>query len=180
MEARVVFGNTVDAMMNRALAGRMTPALRERLKLNGFDFDEPIRAGYPYESWKIWADIIAEEIFPELEVGERYRQLGRLVILGIRETTLGKAIEVLLRMIGPRRAMERMNRNYRASDNFTQVVITNLGPKSLQVRLNEAMDQPTYMQGAFEALIEFSGGKDVKVEIREVALPEVTYFIQWS
>ena len=180
MEERVVFGNTIDGMMNKALTGRMTPQLKSRLKLQGLDLDERIRAGYPYEDWKRWAGIVAEDVFPDLLAPERYRQLGRTVVFGIRHTTLGKAIEVVLQIIGPKRALERMNKNFRTSDNFSQATVTALGPRELHVHMNEVMDQPTYMQGIFEAIVEVSGGKNAQAEILSVSLPTATYRITWT
>jgi uncharacterized protein (TIGR02265 family) len=50
----------------------------------------------------------------------------------------------------------------------------------VQIAVNEVMDQPTYMQGVFEAVVEVAGGKDCQVEIFDVALPTASYRIRWS
>ncbi len=138
-----------------------------------------MKAGGPYEDWKRWCVVIAEERLAAEPEPERYRQLGRLMVLGIRNITLGKATEVVLWLLGPARALGRMNQNFRSSDNFSQATVESTGPCALLITVNEVMDQPTCMQGILEALVEVAGGKDVHVVIDREDLPEARYQIGW-
>ena len=179
-EPRVVFGNTVDGMMRKGIGDKLTPALKQKLKTEGLDLEAPTQAAYAYDDWKRWAAIAAEEVYPGLTVPARYHALGRAVVMGIRVTAIGRTVEAMVRLLGPRRTLGRMNRNLRTSDNFSMAILTDLGPRQVRVHINEVMDQPSYLQGVLEAIVELAGGKGVQVEIAEVSLPATTYLVRWT
>lgn len=53
---------------------------------------------------------------------------------------------MLLRVIGPRRALERMTRNFRSANNFSDVCVVSTSPKSAMLKVNDIFSaRPEYM-----------------------------------
>lgn len=176
----LVFEQTVEALFVRALGPRLTPRLRERLLQAGLAVDGPLLAAYPFEAWMAFLRIAAEELYPELPVDAGTRQLGVLYMQGYRETLMGRAILSLLRVLGPRRALQRATHNFRSGNNYTRTRLTELGPGHHALWMNEVGPYPGFTAGIIHAGLEVAGARDVRVEPEGHDGRACTYAIRWA
>ncbi|HLM43450.1 MAG TPA: DUF2378 family protein, partial [Myxococcaceae bacterium] len=103
----LIFEQTIEALFVRALGGRLTPDCKARLREAGLDVDQKIKPAYSLKSWMTFIRIAAEELYPGMPLEESTFKLGEAYIEGFRETMLGRAVLSLLRVLGPRRALNR-------------------------------------------------------------------------
>lgn len=114
----VIFGNTYESLFN-GLKGRLDAEAEQKLAALGVDMKR-LDPAYPVEVFHRSLRILADSAFPSLSIDEAMFELGRAFVLGMASTTVGKALYTLSRVIGPRRMLERMTRNARTSNNFSE------------------------------------------------------------
>lgn len=179
-DEKVLFGNTVGGLFNGALKGRLSPGAREALRNVGLELDKPLATAYALETWEKALAITTRDLWPELSEADAYRELGRHVIHGIRTTILGKAVEQLLKIMGPRRALARMNQNLRTSDNFVESKLTELSPSSVELWISHTMGKPAYYEGILLQMLEVLEVKSPKVELLSQQGVEATFRVSWA
>ena len=177
---QVVFENSVRGLFERALQGRLSDARLERLVALGVRVENGVAAAYPRDTWILMLAIAVEELAPDLSAPEAYRLLGQRLVEGVGETTLGKALVQLARLVGPSRTLGRFNRNVRASDNFTEAEITLNGARGATLVINDVLGLPTMYQGVIEAMLLLAGAKEVNVVLSAEAFPTATYRASWG
>lgn len=155
VETRVVFGSGFDSLFSKDFRTKVTPALDAELKALGVRLDKPFQAGYPVEVWNSVLELTAKHLYASDSMPEAFFKLGRTTIVGFCETLAGRALFPLLRLIGPVRAVERAARNYAATNNYTQVTLTRVGPTCFDFHLNEKHSLPQFDMGVLhEALVQ--------------------------
>src|SRR5512141_2849611 len=110
MGERVVFGETFAGLYRKGLKGRLLPSLKEQLRGIGIDVDRPFLAGYPLEVWNRGIALVASSLYPGLSFEEATWQLGEDFIFGFAQTAVGRAVFAFLKLIGPMKSLERMQR----------------------------------------------------------------------
>lgn len=176
----VVYDTAVESMFLRALQGRVTPALKERLRAVGLDLDQKLRPTYPRELWLRVLEITTSELYPTLPVTERYSKLGAATIEAFANTTLGKAIVSIARLMGPRRGLTRLPQAFEAMNNFMVAKLTELAPNRFQLWLNETYGQPSYVLGALGAAMRINHPKGLDVRIVKTEGNAITFEISWA
>src|SRR4051812_20198430 len=117
-ERHVVYEHSVEALFARALRPRMSEACVRELREAGLDLSKPLRPQYPEEEYELHIRIARRHLFPSLQDPEAYRAMGRLFVSGYLETTIGAALRVLLRMLGPERNLARMPGYFEAGTSY--------------------------------------------------------------
>ena len=154
-ETRVVFNSGFESLFSKDIRGKVTPAMDAELKAAGVRLDKAFLPAYPIETWASALATCAKHLYPQDSAPEAYKKLGRSTIVGFCDTLAGKALFPLLRLIGPVRALDRAARNYAATNNYTKVTLTRVGPTSFDFYLNEKHTLPQYDMGVLEeALIQ--------------------------
>jgi uncharacterized protein (TIGR02265 family) len=173
-----VYPHTVEGLFFKALKPKIGPALAERLKACGIDL-----AGKPrevqHENWKKALTLVATELF-EGTLDERYRQLGRSVLLRYEETLMGKTVVGLMRMLGPRRVLVRINATLRSGNNYIEASLSELSPQAFEGEVNECNGNPNYIAGVIEQGLIIAGAKDQKVTIKDFDGHRAKFLIEWS
>ena len=177
-QEQVVFEQGVEGLV-RTIGPRMTPQLKARLAGVGLKVDAPLLPAYPLDTWMKCLFVAAEELWPGVPPDQALFQLGEEFIDGYRQTFLGRAMLGLIRVIGPRRTLQRATRNFRTGNNYTESKVTELGPKSLDLWMNEVGPYPTFTQGIVTAAVRASGVA-VKLEIKEYDGHACTYRCSWE
>lgn len=177
---QVIFGNTASGLFNGRFKDRLSEDARRALRQVGMDLDQPLLSAYALDTWEKSIAIAIRDLWPDLPEADGYRELGRQVVLGIRTTLLGKAVEQLLKIIGPRRALQRMNQNFRTSDNFVESRLTELSPTSVEMWISHTMGRPTYYEGILLQLMEVLEVKSPRVELVSAEGVEATFRISWG
>lgn len=176
----LVFEQTIEALFVRALAGRLTPECRARLRQAGLDVDQKIKPAYSFASWMTFIRIAAEDLYPGEPLPQATFKLGEAYIEGFRQTMLGRAVMGLLRVLGPRRTIARATQNFRAGNNYTETRITELGPCQFDVWMNEVGDFPEFTAGIIQAGLRLSGARELRVEQHGYDGHACTYRITWK
>lgn len=179
-EAPIVYRNTVDAVVERLLVkgNKWTPRLEQELAAIGVRRHDP--KDLPQESWRRMLPLVARELFPHASTHDAHRKLGAAVLTSFAETLVGKALFTTLRVIGVRRGLERMTKNFRVGNNFTDSTLTGAPGNDVELWVSDVNDVPEYIRGLMETACAAAGGKDVQVEVLRFAPPAATYRIRWA
>jgi uncharacterized protein (TIGR02265 family) len=132
-----------------------------------------------HENWKKALTLVATELF-EGTLDERYRQLGRSVLLRYEETLMGKTVVGLMRMLGPRRVLVRINATLRSGNNYIEASLSELSPQAFEGEVNECNGNPNYIAGVIEQGLIIAGAKDQKVTIKDFDGHRAKFLIEWS
>ncbi|PTL79880.1 DUF2378 family protein [Vitiosangium sp. GDMCC 1.1324] len=176
----MVFVQVVEGLLRHGVGERVTPRLRERLRQVGLDLDRPLLPAYRAVMWHRCLHIIVEEVYPGLQREEAFRQLAAHHVEGYGQTLVGRALMRLLRLLGPRRTVYQMAQALRASDNYTEVRLTQLGPCSYEMWMNSVLDTPGYAEALFVGFLRASGAEEPRASIVRKEEESTTYVLTWT
>lgn len=179
-EKEFVFQQAVEGLFKVGLRSHRTPELEQRLRQVGLDLARPLLPAYPRPVWNQLLRVTAETLWPASSQDVAYRALGRQMILGYMETLVGRALTSLVRMLGPRRMLDRMERNLRSGCNYNLTRVTEVGPAEVLFWVNEPLIPPAYLQGLLEAALEQTGVHALHVEPTVQDAEGCTYRIRWG
>ena len=121
-DSRLIFPVQVEGLL-RGLEPDVTPRLKQRLKAAGLDLDAKLPPAWPAERLREWLDACADEVYPGQPREQALRAIGRRFIEGWQRTLIGAASAKLLKLVGPRRTLERLTRAFRTGDNFSETSV---------------------------------------------------------
>lgn len=175
-EPKVVFAQSMEGLY-RALQP-LQPLEQTAFLKAGVKGDGKFAAAYPLE---LYMDVMkaASARFPELEHDARYREVGKLFIGGFTATLMGSAMLGLLKVLGPRRALDRLTRSFRAANNFTGGSFTSLAPNHHRVVVDYTL-QPGFYWGLLEETLRRVGARDLVITIHEKRELTTTYDVSWK
>ena len=179
-EAELVFQQAVEGLFNVGLRGRVTQELRARLREQGLDLAQRMQPAYPRQQWNAFVRVAAETLWPGEPPEAAYRALGRRLVLGYGETLVGRAIKGMLKVIGPRRTLERMTRNFRSGGNYNECSVNSVEATEILFWINEPYIHAAYMAGALEAALELAGARGIHVEVAARDARGCTYRVSWA
>lgn len=178
MEEALVWGHTVEGLV-RCGKPRATPKWAQRLLGAGLDVNQKVATAYTRNQWRDFIFISAEELF-EGTMEARLEQLGAAFIDEYAQTFLGRAVAAVVRLIGPKRAIERMTKSLRSGNNYSQTRATFTGPRRAEFWLNETLGAPSYICGALTAVLKLSGTPSVRLRLLETDGQAATFEIEWD
>jgi uncharacterized protein (TIGR02265 family) len=179
-EQRVVFRMAFENLLLRALKGRVTPELKERLRAEGVDLDRKLAPGYPLEVWARCVNAAAGLVYPTLGRADAQWRLGEDFIRSYAESTLGRALFGVLKLFGPMKAVARMEQSFRSGNNFMKTSFVELGPTSAELWLSEVNERPWFNGGLLREGGRQIGAKNMRVEIIEMAGSGCRYRVSWD
>ncbi len=179
-EQRVIFRMAFENLFLRALKGRVTPELKERLRAERVDLDGKLAAGYPVEVWSRCLDATAELVYPELEREDAHWRLGEDLMRGYADSALGRVLFGLLKLGGPMKAVARMEQNFRSGNNYMKTSFVELGSTSAELWLSEVHERPWFNGGLLREGGRQIGAKNIRVEIIEMAGSGCRYRVSWD
>lgn len=174
---QLVFPSLIDGYV-KGLGPLFSEVTRQRLKAAGLDMKKlppaiNARAMIPF------MEIIAGTAYPDLAREEQLRMLGLSAIRGWQHGLLGSAAAAMIRVIGPRRALTRLDRAFSTTNNFSRAKTELIGDKEALVTINDVQGLPTYWKGIFEAALELLALEGT-VTIDHQVPPEATFRIAWK
>lgn len=179
MKQRVVFDYTMQSLL-RVLGQPLLPEHRVGLAALGVDPDKPLLPAYPAETYAAVMDFITGQRWPGLTRDEAGFELGRAFMRAYRETLMGKAVYSVTRVIGPHRTLERMSRNFRSANNFTEIRLNKVGPSTYELWFNHATNTG-YFRGLLTEALEKVGVKALSVTLASSqSSGEATFRISWK
>lgn len=177
---RLVFEQTIEGLFLVALRHRLSSTAHAALREAGLDLSNKLLPAYPFETWRRGLEIAVADVYPELPRAESYRRLGRDLVEGMTRTGLGRAAASVGRLLGPTRALRRINATFASADNIVQARHRELSPTRFELSLNEVMGQPTFHQGVLEACLPLAGARGLRVEVLSVEGTGATYAVEWE
>lgn len=178
----VIYRHTAQAFFEQVLArrGLLSKALVDRLRALGVDPAKP-RDVELTTWWKV-VRLGAEALSPQKPLEEAFRDLGREVLRGYESSLVGKTSFLVLRMMGPRRAVTRLAESFRQSDDFTQVEVRELGPQKTLVRFTVpgGLPYPWYTEGVLLEGLALLGAKSPAVEVQAATGDSTDFIVSWA
>jgi uncharacterized protein (TIGR02265 family) len=180
MEDGVIYSHTVEAFVQRVLLrhGLLSLDLDKQLKALGFDPSRP--AEVQLKVWVAAVLLVAKHAQPNATEADALEWVGREMVRGYADGLVGKSLFILLRMMGPRRAMLRIAANYKTADSVTRVTPIERGANVIDLEFNSDFGVPTYVKGVLlESLVLLRAGKP---EVKFSALPSgaTVFSTSWS
>lgn len=176
-EPRYTFPSVLESLV-KGLGPLVTERTRQKLKAAGLDLDK-LPPAIPSEDMPRYQRVIATDIWPEASEEEALRLLGVHFIRGWQKTLLGSAMSAFLKLVGPERALMRLDRAFRTADNYITAKTVLPGPKEALVTLNDTETVPMYWLGIFQGCIELMG-LDGVATLHEQTLPGGTFRLVWK
>lgn len=178
MKERLVFDYAMEAIL-RVLGEPVPPQYHPELVALGVDPTQPLRPAYPVEQYGRVAQFIAQRLSPHLPSDAASFELGRAFLRSYRKTPMGKGVYSVTQFIGPHRALERMERNFRSANNYTQTRLLKLAPTHYELWFNHAPNVH-YMRGVLTEAMEGTGAQHLAVTLlsREPG-GEATFRVVW-
>jgi uncharacterized protein (TIGR02265 family) len=133
----VVFDHTVEGLFLIALKGRLSSVATARLRAEGMDLSNKLLPAYPFATWKRCLEIAVMDLYGKLPRPEGYRRLGHDAVNGMCKTVLGRAMLGVTRLLGPLRALRRLDHNLHSADNYVRARLTELSPTWCEVGISE-------------------------------------------
>ena len=122
----LIFNHTVQGLLSRAFPQGVPAALKQQLRGVGVELDKPLLPAYPVQTWSRCIELCAPFAFPNESPQAAWFKLGERMIDGYQETMIGRAMFASLRLLGPRRMLQRSRRSFRSGNNYTDVVLTDV------------------------------------------------------
>ncbi|NTX35156.1 DUF2378 family protein [Myxococcus sp. CA033] len=179
MPEKLVFEHTFEGLFVRGLAGRVTPALRERLREVGLDLESKLQPAYGFDTWCSAVRVTAHELHPEEPPEVGYALLGERMVDGYRETIMGRALFSVIQLLGPRRGVGRARQMFRSGNNYTEARVDDVTSREVDVWMNEAGPIRYFTQGALRAGLRATGAVQPLVTVRDFTAQDVTYRCTW-
>jgi uncharacterized protein (TIGR02265 family) len=175
---RVCFGPAFAGLMT-ALGDRRTPEVVNRLRQVGFDPEGPLLPAYPIDAYLGAMRVIADARWPGQPLDDQMYELGRGLLRGYAQTLVGKALLPLLKLIGPERALQRMTRSIRTTNNYTETRLESLGPGHSSLWISPVYF-PGYYRGVLAEGFALNQVPGAEVQLADRQGESARFEIRWS
>lgn len=172
----MVFSQTVDGLL-KALTP-MSATSKLKLVAIGVDPDQRLEPAYPREKWLELIHLACEIHAPGKDHEAASYELGRRFMTSYTQGLVGKAMMAALRVIGPRRALERMSRNFRTGNNFSETRLTEPTKGVYELWCSHATLAGWY-QGIIEAGLLLAGAAEVKATLVRREQGGAVFQVEW-
>lgn len=180
MDEPLDFAVTYETLFRNAFASDVTPRMKERLRALGLDLDKPLLPGYPAKLWPQVMRVTAEELHPTRPFNVAAEQIARRFTHSYFDTMIGKAAALMLRAIGPMRALGRIERTLHTTNNYQRTRLTALSPTQAELWIAEVNGVTGWFVGMIEATCEHIGVRAGKVELVSEEGASATFRLSWS
>jgi uncharacterized protein (TIGR02265 family) len=174
---RLVFGHSMAALLDRCAKG-LSSEHWAALRALGVERERRLPA-YEYERWCRVVEYLAKAVHPELLAGDAEYELGRTFIEVYAETTVGRALFGLLKLLGVSRTIERLARSFRTGTNFTEVETRDKQKSQCSVWFNVVEQRGQFTHGILARGLQLVGGSGVEVELVRLEGGGATYSVRW-
>lgn len=175
---KLVFSHSVEGFL-RAVRPVLDGSLKEELLALGIDTTKPLLPAYPVDVLRHALVAGARRLSPSLSQDAALVALGRRFVEGYSETLVGRALKTAIRLVGPARTLDRLARQFRTGNNYSESKVTQHAPGKALLWCNE-VSHPSYYVGLVSGALEVAGGKDVKVTLSRLDTDGAFFDIEWS
>ena len=177
--AELVFSQTVEGLL-RAV-GPLQPAEKARFREVGFDPDAPIDPAYPVEMYVALQRVAVEIFAPDVPFSLGIETLGRRFVDGYGETLIGRAVIVGMKLLGPKRTLQRLTRTLATGSTFFETKLDERDGGVWHLWINR-VTYPGWYVGLVRRGLEVAGAKDVDVKVLRHDGPALglTLEVRWA
>lgn len=180
-ETPLVFNHTVEGLFARTFPDGVPPGLKAELRAVGVDLDKPLLPAYPAPVWSRIIALGARAAFPEAPREVAWRQLGERMIDGYQDSRIGRAMFSMLQLLGPRRMLQRAQKNFRSGNNYTEVRVSDVSPTQMELWFNETDDVLRHFTvGLVLAGMRAGGADEPQVELHHTDARGFTLRASWK
>ncbi len=173
----MVFEHTMLGLLQVGEA-RMSERGRSRLEALGVT-ERAMLPAYPTRIFRAVLEVTREELFAELPPAEGFDAVGRAFFQRYERSLMGRAVLLAIKVLGARRMLDRMSRNFRTANNYTETRVTELGPGDCEVWFNRVIE-PHYYRGLLTEALSRTGEASPEVTLQSHG-PEGTVFrLRWG
>lgn len=177
---KLFFDGFVEAMIVRPYGPRLTTRAKQRLRERGLDLGAKLHPGYPSHLLVGWLDVLADELFPGTPRPQAHETIGRDFIIGWKHTLLGSAIMQVVKLLPAKRALGRLQRNFRSTDNFTVIEVTDAGPTAVRLHLHDACGSVEFFYGLLDEGATISSAKHPRCRLDAVEGAGARFTCTWE
>lgn len=178
---RGVYAHTIEGFFIKGLKGQLTERLMQRVADEaGIDLRKQLETRYLMPTWERAVTIAAEELHPSLPREDAFELLGAALTQGYFNTLVGSAMGAMLRIIGPARAMRRIEASVRTANNYTESSLIEHAPNHYSVIVNEVGPLRDHLRGAVRRGIEVAGAQNLKCVVTSFDDTSVVLDITWD
>lgn len=179
VKERLVFDYTMESLL-QVLGQPPPPEHLAGLVALGVDPSKPLLPAYTVELYNRVMEFIARQLLPHLPPDAAYFELGREFMRAYRRTVMGRGVSSVTQRIGPHRALERMDRNFRSANNYTETRLHKVAVSHYELWFNH-VTHADYYRGLLTEALEKTGAQQLAVTTasREPH-GEVTFRILWK
>ncbi len=174
------FSRAVEGTFIKGIGPHLSPALKAKLRAEGLDLDRPLLPAYPAKDFHRWLDMAVTDAFPGEPRHDALRKAGRRVIESLLDSMIGRALAAGLKVFGPKNTMRRLERVFRNNNNYMELTVTDTGERAARVQINQVWGLPHFYQGVFEAGMELTGAKNIRVQIQPSPPPGMLMHVEWD
>jgi uncharacterized protein (TIGR02265 family) len=175
---KLIFAQAFDGLV-RALGPRLDAAVAQRLREAGLDVTRELKPAYPLEVFLKVVQIAGQCLAPGADEETQAFAAGQAFIDGYGQTMVGRAMLAMMRVIGPRRTLERLSRQFRTGNNFSETTLKDLGPQEVELWCNQ-VTVPGWYRGIISAGLRHVGVSEVSVETASRTDGGAVFKIRWA
>jgi uncharacterized protein (TIGR02265 family) len=157
----LVFSSMVEGMV-RAVADKLDDRAHAHCAELGIALRGKLHPTYSREAWTKVSLYVGGVLWPMLKPEEQRRQLGHRFVEGYTETMVGKALIAAMRVLGPKRALARLEKSFRTGNNYSKAELVDGAEGLFMIIANSPY--PEWYQGMIEKALERTGATDIRVE----------------
>ena len=176
----VIYQHTVETFIARVLLRRGLLSLEFDRELRAMGVDASRPKEMSLELWTAMLRATAKRMSPGKAPDDAVEELGREMIRGYRDGLVGRGLFVLLRMLGPRRALLRVKENFNTGDNVTKVKARELSPTCVELEFETTSGIPTWSRGILLEALQQLKVRDPKVEFRMLPSMATVFTVSWA
>lgn len=169
MAEQLLFSQAAESLQ-RALGPLLTAQARQRFKELGLDYSKPLEPAYPLAAWRKVVNYAGELVAPHQPYDRQQFALGSRFITAYTDTVIGRATLGFMRLLGPRRTLERMAKTLRTGNNYSETKLTQLGPNVFELWCNHVQN-PSFYRGMLQTGLEHTGITGVQVTTSAIDRP---------
>jgi uncharacterized protein (TIGR02265 family) len=102
------------------------------------------------------------------------------MLRGFFDSMVGRGLFMVLRMMGPRRALLRMKENFSTSDNVTSITSREVSPTCTELEFASAFAIPTYARGLLSEAMVMLNAPQHSVEFTELSTGATVFRVSWK
>lgn len=179
MNERLWYSQVVDAVFIKGLGPRRTPELDQVLASEGISLDK-LLPGYPVEKVVRAMKKSLPVLYPGLDENAALVELGASSMRGYNETLIGRAAVAVLKLVGVRRALERLHTSMRSGNNYLDTKFTALGANEAELHLSDVSGIPGFYRGLLGEGLRMLGAKNGVLKDKGAAAPGHTFVVSWD